>query len=102
MRLNISIRVGFYHSDEFYFRRKINVREGQANDIISNGGKNGRQMERLMRPSVKINSAFVFLSDLGSDGGGNGGGGNDRSCFIFRANHLSDFAYAINIESKRR
>lgn len=95
MCLNIIVRVGFYRGGEFYFRRKINVREGRTGDIISNGGKNGRQMGRLMRPSVKINAAFVFLSGLGSDG-------NDRSCFIFRANLLSVFAQAINIESERR
>lgn len=75
---------------QFYFRRKINLREGRTGDIISNGGKNGRQMGRLMRPSVKISD---------SDGGGD----NDRSCFIFRANpfslSLSVFAHAINIES---
>jgi len=31
--------VGFYRCDEFYFRRKINLREGRTDDIISNGGK---------------------------------------------------------------
>lgn len=39
LRLNISLRVGFYCGDEFYFRHKINLREGRAGDIISNGGK---------------------------------------------------------------
>lgn len=37
--LNISVSVGFYRSGEFYFRRKINLREGRTRDIISSGGK---------------------------------------------------------------
>lgn len=37
--LNISVSVGFYRSGEFYFCRKINLREGRTRDIISSGGK---------------------------------------------------------------
>jgi len=88
-RLNISVSVGFYRRSEFYFRRKINLREGRAGDIISNGGKKWPSNGAVNAPFGQ-NKCCVRLA------------ASDRSCFIFRRIFSLVSVYAANIESKRR
>lgn len=85
-RLNISVCVGFYRGDEFYFRHKINLREGRAGDIISNGGKKWLSNGAVNAPFGQ-NKCCVRL--------------RWRSIALYFHGESSIFVYATNIESKR-
>lgn len=87
LRLNISISVGFYRSDEFYFRHKINLREGRARDIISSGGKKWPSNGAVNAPFGQNKCYVRLLMDI------------DRALFSGRI--FPPRLRATNVESKR-